>query len=88
MEIENGTKLQWTEFTMIDEFNLSEGTLTNVTKAFAALQIKSMIFDMDMDIETWSLVPKRTDQDEPWLTKWKEKEHGKDFDNRLDAEQE
>lgn len=45
------------------------------------LTVQSMIFDMDIDYETLTLQP-RSDYKEPfWLTNWKEKESGKDFDN-------
>lgn len=60
----------------------------NIDEAIADLQIKAMMFDMDIDIETWSLVPKNKYVEPIWITRWKEKEHGVDHDNRLDYDQE
>lgn len=45
------------------------------------LTVQSMIFDMDIDYETLTLQPKSDYQEPFWLTRWKEKESGKDFDN-------
>lgn len=42
-------------------------------KKLADLQVQAMIFDMDIDIETWSLTPRQKHQEADWLTQWKEK---------------
>lgn len=43
------------------------------------LLVQSMLFDMDIDIETLTLTPKASQDETPvWLTRWKEKEHGGD----------
>lgn len=55
-----------------------------IQKALTDLEVKAMMFDMDIDIETWSLVPKNKYAEPIWITRWKEKEHGADTDNRLD----
>lgn len=42
-------------------------------KKYADLQIQAMLFNMDIDIETWSLVPKVKHQEPKWLANWKDK---------------
>lgn len=38
------------------------------------LKVQSMMFDMDIDIETFSLVEKRKVEDKPfWLQRWTDK---------------
>jgi hypothetical protein len=54
--------------------------------AYAELQVQAMIFDMDIDIETWSLVPKSNYREKPWITTWKEKQNGSDFDTYFDID--
>lgn len=49
-----------------------------VHKAYADLAIKSIMFDIDIDIETWSLIPKRKNTVSIWMTKWREKEQTSD----------
>jgi hypothetical protein len=50
-------------------------------EAYAELQVQAMIFDMDVDIETWTLVPKSTYKEPRWITVWKEKQYGADHDD-------
>jgi len=52
------------------------------------LNVQAMLFDMDIDIESWSLTPKDNYKEAPWLTRWKGAEHAKDADNRFDYDQE
>lgn len=52
------------------------------------LQVQAMMFDMDIDIETWSLVPKRKDETPQWLKNWKEKMSNADFDTHTDIDRE
>lgn len=49
-----------------------------IKAAYADLQVQAMMFGMDIDIETWSLVPKQTYNEPFWLTRWKEKRDGAD----------
>lgn len=50
-----------------------------IIKKYNDLLVQAMLFDMDIDIETWSLVQKDNYQEPFWLTRWKDKENGKDF---------
>lgn len=45
-----------------------------ISAKLADLRVQSMMFDMDIDIETWSIVEKSEDKEAYWLTKWKEKQ--------------
>lgn len=54
----------------------------------ADLEVQSMIFDMSIDFETLTLTPKLNYKEPFWLTKWKEKIHGADFDEYIDVDQE
>lgn len=47
-------------------------------KTVADLQVQSMMFDMVVDWETLTLVPKTKDETPFWIKKWKEKESGSD----------
>lgn len=42
-----------------------------LAKTLADLKIQALIFDMDIDIETLSLMPKSTSVEPAWLTQWK-----------------
>lgn len=42
-------------------------------KKYADLKIQAMMFDMDIDIETWSLVPKTNFKHPIWIENWREK---------------
>jgi len=46
--------------------------LTKIEKKINDLKIQAMLFDMDIDWETASLVPKRK-VEKTWLDKWKDK---------------
>lgn len=54
-----------------------DGTV-NAAAVLADLTVQAMMFDMDVDIETVSLVPKRKDNVPMWTKRWREKEHGAD----------
>ena len=41
-------------------------------KKYADLKIQAMMFGMDIDIETWSLVPKSNYKHPLWIEKWRE----------------
>jgi hypothetical protein len=47
----------------------------NVINRLDELKIQAMMFDMDIDYETASLVPKSNDKPAFWLTKWKDKQN-------------
>jgi hypothetical protein len=49
------------------------------TKKYADLQIQAMLFNMDIDIETWSLVPKDNFKHPVWIEKWREKQDNSDY---------
>lgn len=52
----------------------------NLKDAYNDLLVQAMMFDMDIDIETWSLTPKSDYKEDFWITKWKEKRDGSDND--------
>lgn len=52
----------------------------------ADLKVKALIFDMDVDIETLTLVPKSTYKEPSWIARWKEKQHDEDFDTQFDID--
>lgn len=55
-----------------------EYTPKEVATKIADLTIQAMMFDMDVDIETASLVPKRTENLPIWIKRWRAKEEGSD----------
>lgn len=48
-------------------------------KKYADLKIQAMMFDMDIDIETWSLVPKTNFKHPVWIEKWRENQDNSDY---------
>ncbi len=72
------------------DYNLTLSKITRIKllNILDDLQVQSMLFDMEIDYETLTLQPK-SDYKEPfWLTNWKEKERGKDFEERFDIDAE
>jgi len=62
-------------------YRLPKGLIPeDIQKALDELEVKAMLFDMDIDIETWSLVPKRKDETLRWLKKLKAKQEASDND--------
>ena len=55
-----------------------EETAAELAAVAADLSVQAMMFDMDVDIEAVSLVPKRTDNVPIWIKRWREKEKGAD----------
>jgi len=53
---------------------------------YADLQVMAMIFGMDIDVEIMKLVPKSDYQEPIWVTRWKEKRNGEDFDEYFDID--
>lgn len=47
-------------------------------RVLADLEIKAAMFDMDVDIEALTLVPKSKYQEPVWITRWREKEANSD----------
>lgn len=43
------------------------------------LMIQAMMFDMDIDWETLSLVEKAKDETQSWIKNWKEKQNASDY---------
>lgn len=64
----------------MQELSVSPAEQELIKKALNDLNIQSMLFDMDIDIETWSLVPKSNYKEEAWITRWKDKQSGADYD--------
>lgn len=58
-----------------------------VQKVISDLEVKAAMFDMEVDIEALTIVPKSNYKEPIWITRWKEKEHGADHDNRFDYDQ-
>lgn len=52
------------------------------------LKVQAMLFDMDVDLETFDLVAKRVDDRPEWLIRWNDKKNEGDFDERFDIDQE
>lgn len=67
---------------------MTDAQLRKVHEAYADQQVQAMIFDMDVDIETLSLIPKSTYKEPAWLSRWKEKQNGADFDTYFDIDRE
>jgi hypothetical protein len=59
----------------------------NTLKAYADLQVQAILFSMDVDIETWSLVPTNNFEHPVWIKQWKDKQDGADFDTYIDIDQ-
>lgn len=55
------------------ELGITQETVQLAIKKANDLKIQAMMFDMDIDIETWALVPKSTYREPFWLTNWKDK---------------
>ena len=58
---------------VVSDLNIDEATAKKLVKKVADLKIQSMMFDMDIDYETLSLVPKIEYREPKWLSSWKEK---------------
>lgn len=67
---------------------LSPAQAEHASDMIDELTMMSMLFDMDIDLEALCLVVKSEYNEPFWLTKWKDKESGKDFDERFDIDQE
>lgn len=48
-------------------------------KKLADLQIQAMMFSMDVDFESLTLVPKSTYKEKPWIKRWREKLNNSDY---------
>lgn len=57
-------------------------------KVVADLKIQSMLFDMDIDWETLTLVPKSTYVEPAWLARWKDRTADADFNIDMDIDKE
>lgn len=64
---------------LADEYNLSPSKIKVVTDTLNELKIQAMMFDMDIDIEIWGLVPKRKDLTPIWIKRWREKFEESDY---------
>lgn len=67
---------------------MSKYELAEAKRKLADLKVQAMMFDMDIDIETWSLVPKVKSEQPFWITRWREKEANSDFDTNMDIDRE
>lgn len=59
-----------------------------LVKKYNDLKIQAMMFDMDIDVETLTLMPKAVDTTPIWLKKWREKRNGQDFSEYTDLDRE
>lgn len=50
----------------------------DIQKAYADLKVQAILFGMDVDVETMTLVPKSIYQEQSWITKWKERQDESD----------
>lgn len=72
---------------MLDAVGIKTGKQVDaLIEKVADLKIQAMMFDMAIDIETWSLVPKRKDTTPAWVKRWEEKRSEADFDERFDLD--
>lgn len=62
---------------ILKEFCLSPVDCKKVQKRYDDLQVQAMLFDMDIDIETWSLTPKKKIE-YTWLDRWLDKLNNSD----------
>lgn len=58
------------------------------TKVVEELQAQAKMFDMEVDWELLTLVPKSTYQDKVWIVNWKNKRDQSDFDESMDVDRE
>lgn len=65
---------------LFKEHNITKEEGALAVAKWKDLQIQAMLFDMDIDIETWSLVPKRKDVTPIWIKRWREKQDNSDYD--------
>jgi len=52
------------------------------------LEVQAMLFDMDIDYEAWTLLPKNTFKHPVWLQVWRSKQEDADFDVNFDIDRE
>lgn len=69
---------------MADDLGLTQEQAEEVIRAMNDLKIQAMMFDMDIDIETWTLLPKETFRHPVWIQRWREKEDNSDLDVNFD----
>ena len=58
---------------MMDDPTLTTEEMSWLSKRLDELRVQAMMFDMDIDYETLSLMPKHKDTTPIWLKIWKEK---------------
>lgn len=51
------------------------------------LKVQAMLFDMEIDFETFDLVARRKDDRPDWQIRWNDKRSKGDFDERFDVDQ-
>lgn len=64
--------------------NLTATQVNKITKIFNDLKIKAMLFDMDIDWETATLVEKREDPTPQWIKNWTAKRRALDYNEYYD----
>lgn len=63
-----------------NEYGLTKQEIKQVLRRYDDLKVQAMLFDMDIDVETSSLIPKIKHRDsKPWLTKWLGKQAESDY---------
>lgn len=64
----------------MNEIKLTPTQKKLIIKRLSDLKIQAMMFDMGLDIETWSLIEKNTYKEPDWLRRWNEKRNAADND--------
>lgn len=67
------------ETTMTDKTLKSKAIDKRATKKVANLKVQAMMFDMDVDWETLTLVAKHKDTTPTWIKRWQEKQAESDY---------
>lgn len=63
-----------------DELKLTPEQVKTLREKYDDLKIQSMLFDMDIDLETLSLTERVKDSTPTWLRHWNEKRNQSDND--------
>lgn len=60
-----------------------------MNKILADLEVQAVMFDMEVDWETLTLVPKKKKIEAPvWIRRWRENRENADFDEYIDIDRE
>ncbi len=67
---------------------MTEQTIKQALRKYDDLSVQAILFDMEIDIETWSLVPKVKEERMQWQINYKERRSEQDFDEYFDIDKE